>query len=397
MIPEFGGSQWGYIVTLLIGFGFGFVLEKAGFGRATKLAAQFYLRDMTVLKVMFTAIVTAMVGAVLVDQIGLIDLRRLSEGAVTETFIWPALIGGFALGMGFIISGYCPGTSMVATSSGHIDGLMTVLGVVLGALLYTEGAEAMASFHTSGAKGFVFLYDSGIPAPVLAALIVAMAFGAFILAEKVEAMMRARAANPEPEPAPAQRHTSRMALGTILSMGILALGTLALPGGAPKAKQGDPAVVSPIGLDAFSHRLMEQPWTMRVLDLRPREACAKQRVPGAECAPLEALKDLGLGAAPAGGPALVLIGEGALEAAPEAARVYKGEVHLLEGGWAGWAGYALKAPEPLTAEASPQAREAYAWRATLNSAMTGRKAAPPPAAPTKKFTPKKKKKGGGCG
>ena len=34
-----------------------FLLERAGFGRADKLAAQFYLRDLTVFKVMFSAIV----------------------------------------------------------------------------------------------------------------------------------------------------------------------------------------------------------------------------------------------------------------------------------------------------------------------------------------------------
>ena len=54
--------ELGLVVAVLIGFGFGFVLERAGFGRANKLAGQFYGTDMTVLKVMFSAIVTAMLG-----------------------------------------------------------------------------------------------------------------------------------------------------------------------------------------------------------------------------------------------------------------------------------------------------------------------------------------------
>ena len=52
--------EFGLVGAVVIGFFFGFVLERAGFGRATTLAAQFYLTDMTVFKVMFSAIVTAM-------------------------------------------------------------------------------------------------------------------------------------------------------------------------------------------------------------------------------------------------------------------------------------------------------------------------------------------------
>ncbi len=38
------------------------MLERGGFGSARILAAQFYFSNMRVLKVMFTAIVTAMLG-----------------------------------------------------------------------------------------------------------------------------------------------------------------------------------------------------------------------------------------------------------------------------------------------------------------------------------------------
>src|SRR5512140_4007120 len=133
-----GSRELGLVVAVLIGVGFGFVLERAGFGRATKLAAQFYLRDLTVFKVMFTAIVTAMLGLVVTAAFGLANLREISESIASWTYVWPMLAGGFVLGVGFIVSGYCPGTSLVAAASGKIDGLMTVLGVVLGSILYSE-------------------------------------------------------------------------------------------------------------------------------------------------------------------------------------------------------------------------------------------------------------------
>jgi uncharacterized membrane protein len=54
-------NPWSYLVFIVIGFAFGYVLEIAGFGNSKKLAAQFYFTELTVLKVMFGAIVTAMV------------------------------------------------------------------------------------------------------------------------------------------------------------------------------------------------------------------------------------------------------------------------------------------------------------------------------------------------
>jgi uncharacterized membrane protein len=55
------GHVGAYVVYVLIGFAFGYVLEISGFAISTRLAAQFYFKDMTVLKVMFTGIIVAMV------------------------------------------------------------------------------------------------------------------------------------------------------------------------------------------------------------------------------------------------------------------------------------------------------------------------------------------------
>jgi uncharacterized protein len=109
------------IIAFGIGIGFGFFLERAGFGSAKKLAAQFYFRDMSVLKVMFSAIVTAMLGLFYFNWIGFIDLNLVYKG---DTFLLPQIAGGLLLGIGFVVGGYCPGTSCVAVSTGRIDGII---------------------------------------------------------------------------------------------------------------------------------------------------------------------------------------------------------------------------------------------------------------------------------
>ena len=139
-----------YLVYLLIGFAFGAVLEMAGFGDSPKLAAQFYLKDMTVLKVMFTAIIVAMVLIFLATGLSLLDFEKLW---VNPTYWWPGIVGGLIMGFGFIIGGFCPGTSIVALSTFKIDGLFFTLGSLFGIFLFGETVENFEGFWNSSYAG----------------------------------------------------------------------------------------------------------------------------------------------------------------------------------------------------------------------------------------------------
>ena len=388
-----GNREVGLVVAVALGFGFGFVLERAGFGRAPKLAAQFYLHDMTVFKVMFSAILTAMAGLVLLTGVGLGDLTAISQSAASYTFLWPMLFGGLLLGAGFITAGYCPGTSIVSTASGNLDGLVTFIGVIVGSVVFGEVFPSISEFFVSGAKGHMFLYDVlGIPAAVLAVIIILVAIALFIGAEKVERIFAAKRGL-APEPEATVRAPRRLAFATFGGLGVLALVALALPT-APKAEAAPVAEIESISQPDLARRVLDEPWSVRVLDLRSQAACAERRIPGAECVPAESLGDLGLPFAPAARD-LVLVAEGGLSEVPADAAQYHGRVLVLDGGFAGWKKFALTAPEAPSATATLDEREDHAFRAGLYGAMTGVKQAPPPSAPTVKFAPKKKK-GGGC-
>ena len=97
------GGSGAVALYIAIGFGFGFALERAGFGNSRKLAAQFYLHDMTVLKVMFTAIVVAMLLLFYASALVYLDMDRVF---VNPTYLWSGILGGVVLGMGFVIGGY---------------------------------------------------------------------------------------------------------------------------------------------------------------------------------------------------------------------------------------------------------------------------------------------------
>jgi uncharacterized protein len=180
------------VAALLVGGGFGFVLERAGFGRADNLASIFYGRDFRVMRVMFTAIVTAMIGLYFLDLVGIMPLGNIG---LLPTYMLPQLVGGLLLGFGFIIGGYCPGTSLVATMSGKIDGLFFVLGIFGGATLFTVSYDLFAGFHASGAMGRVLLHEYfGLPSGVMVVAVCIFAAGALFAATRIETLLAARRA-----------------------------------------------------------------------------------------------------------------------------------------------------------------------------------------------------------
>lgn len=149
---EYGvfGDGTSLALALLLGVAFGWFLERGGMGNARKLAAQFYLTDLTVFKVMFSAIVTAALGLFWLSRLGLLDLSRVY---VPETFLVPQLVGGLLFGVGFVVGGLCPGTSCVAAASGRLDGLLVMAGMLGGVFAFAELFPWLATFYGSTPRG----------------------------------------------------------------------------------------------------------------------------------------------------------------------------------------------------------------------------------------------------
>lgn len=184
-IAEILGQYGSYVVYLFIGMAFGWVLEISGFGKSTLLAAQFYLKDMTVLKVMFTAIVVAMLLIFLATSLGLLDYNIIY---VNTTYLWPGIVGGLIMGVGFIIGGFCPGTSLVAAATLKLDGVMFVLGAFFGIFLFGETVSLFEDFWYSSYMGrftLMELFNTSTGVVVLGVVILAIiAFAAGEFAER---------------------------------------------------------------------------------------------------------------------------------------------------------------------------------------------------------------------
>lgn len=177
--------EWLNMLTaLLIGTGFGFALEQAGFSSSRKLAGMFYGYDTTVLKVFFTAAIVALIGSQFLSYFGILNLNQVY---VNEFYVTASIVGGIIMGAGFIMGGFCPGTGICAMSIGKIDAMVFVAGGFAGAFLFTETYPMIEGMATAQYRGPVKINEIlGLSPGVFTLILVAAAVAMFWVAELAE-------------------------------------------------------------------------------------------------------------------------------------------------------------------------------------------------------------------
>ncbi len=172
------------LIAVILGIFFGMFLERGGLGNPHKLTGVFYLADFTVPKVMFTAILVAAFGLYLLSDLKLLDMERVW---IVPTFFWPQIAGGALFGIGFLISGYCPGTAVAGFASGRLDALVTMIGIGAGSLLFAVLYPFVEGFYVSSGMGGATLPKIiGISHWFVIAFLVVFAAGMFYFMEWFE-------------------------------------------------------------------------------------------------------------------------------------------------------------------------------------------------------------------
>jgi len=190
------GDNVSLVVAFVIGIGFGFFLERAGFGSARKLTAQFYLTDLSVFKVMFSAIVTAMLGTFYLGWLGFLDLSLVY---LTPTFIVPQAAGGLILGIGFVVGGYCPGTACVGISTGKLDAIACLAGIFAGIFAFGEAYPLIRTFYNATGMGTITLPQAfSLSYGLVVFAVVLMAVGSFSGATWLERTVTVRKKEGQP-------------------------------------------------------------------------------------------------------------------------------------------------------------------------------------------------------
>jgi uncharacterized protein len=173
-----------FLFAFLIGIGFGFVLEASGFSSSRKLAGVFYGYDTVVLKVFFTAAITGMIGLLFLSLFNWIDLDLVY---INPTYLYSTIAGGIIMGAGFIIGGFCPGTSFCAASIGKIDAMFFIGGMLVGVLIFAEAFPLLEEFFYAKNLGIPTLSEKlGLKDGVVVLGIIIVAMGMFWVGEWAE-------------------------------------------------------------------------------------------------------------------------------------------------------------------------------------------------------------------
>jgi rhodanese-related sulfurtransferase len=213
LVPDIIGNELNYIVALVVGFGFGFVLEQAGFSTSKKLVGLFYGYDFTVLRVFFTAGVTAMIGVIALAHYGLLDMSMVY---VNPTFLWSAVTGGFIMGLGFILGGFCPGTSLCAAAIGKLDAMVFVAGSFFGVLFFAEGYPLFEGLYKSTPWGNVTVFSAlGTSQSTVAFALIIVAVAAFWAVTMIETKVNGKL---DPNFKPVRRYVALSALAVLVAL-----------------------------------------------------------------------------------------------------------------------------------------------------------------------------------
>jgi thiosulfate/3-mercaptopyruvate sulfurtransferase len=357
-----------FLAALIIGVLFGVALEQAGFGSSRKLTGVFYFEDMAVIKVMFSALITAMLGLAYFQAAGLIGPDELY---FMPTVYGAQIIGGLIFGVGFVMGGWCPGTAAVGLASGKLDALIFLGGAVLGSIGFNELFPLIQPLYTWGSQGVVFIYQTldlslGSFALIFTLAAVACFWG-------VEFLERRRG-----KVAPEGR--SKFLTSFSLGLVVLALGLTLFSGTpAPSAGRlaGEAALIAQVegGRDhldpeELADRLMRGEPNLLVVDIRPAGEYQVFHIRGALNIPLGQLAEE---LAPHKNRGLIVLYSNGMthpaQARDSLSRQGYGNVYLLTDGLQGFMERCLKPvslrSEPLTPEAAARVR---AWRAYFSPA-----------------------------
>lgn len=287
LVPYTISDEFSLVIAFFLGIAFGFILEQAGFSSTKKLVGLFYGYDFTVLRVFFTAGITALAGVLLFGHYGLLDLDIIY---INPTFLKSAIFGGLIMGAGFIIGGFCPGTSVCALAIGKLDALAFVFGSILGVWIFIESFPLIEDLYTANDMGMLRLSDYlGISNISLGFIITIIALGAFGATWIIESRVNKREIKIDPK---FRIPYSTAAIAILAVYAVLAF----LPGRIDiiymkiaEAKRQQTCVFKEIPADKLAEEIVSNYYMLNIIDVRSSEEFKKFHLPLAINIPFEDL------------------------------------------------------------------------------------------------------------
>jgi uncharacterized membrane protein YedE/YeeE len=169
----------GILIGLATGVAFGFALEKSRVFEPGAIVGQMQLRNFLMLKIFLSAVVTGLVVLAVMNGVFGVKLSL-------KPLLWRAdIIGGLILGVGIVLSGACPGTSLAQVGAGYRDALFVVAGGIAGALVYGYNDAAIVALLAEKGDKIGFDQLLGVPFWVGALVLAALLVGLLVVLERL--------------------------------------------------------------------------------------------------------------------------------------------------------------------------------------------------------------------
>ena len=369
-----------------LGIAFGVILERVGLGDSRVIGAQLSGRNFTVVRVMFGAIVTAMLGVVWLGKAGLIDPTAI---AMPPTDAAAQALGAVVFGGGFALAALCPGTACVAASSGRRDGLAAVVGMFVGTALTPAVWPSLGTVAARVPRENARLpEDLGLPLWVVVLAVTLAGVAAAMIARRVE---RSNVGG-----RPWWHVTRAESVALTLAVGFALVrdqATVPRPLLASFAGQiaRDEDRVEPLDLATW---IRDGRRGLRVIDVRDGLDTTIYRIPGAESVPLERIAGLEVRS----GEHLVLYGDGSTRAGQAWVLLRArglSDVQILTDGMIGWEAEVLSPITPAPA-ADDSTRQRFERARGMSYWYGGRPAAGPSSGSARESAAPRKRRRNRC-
>jgi uncharacterized membrane protein YedE/YeeE len=124
-------SAAGLVISGVLGFIFGILLNKGRVADYNVIVNFFRLRDLRMIKIMFTAVVVGGIGVFVMKSTGII-----ADWHIKPDHLLAICLGAAIFGVGMVLYGYCPGTAVAAVAAGSLHGVIGFLGMLAGGVAY---------------------------------------------------------------------------------------------------------------------------------------------------------------------------------------------------------------------------------------------------------------------
>jgi hypothetical protein len=160
------------VLGLVLGAAFGAVLQLSGASSHTKITNALRFKDLTVIKLILTAVGVGVIGVHILDAFALANMK------VKDLYLPGVAVAGLIFGIGFAVAGYCPGTALAAAAEGKLDAWFTVAGGLFGSLIFAFlYPDLETALFSAGRFGSITLHES----LAMPGLVIAVPLGALCL------------------------------------------------------------------------------------------------------------------------------------------------------------------------------------------------------------------------